>query len=158
MRKLFLLVGLSTAAAALGSSHAIAKATEFSKLLTQEQSACLRVVIGSSHWGYSPQSGAEMPGIAQVATARLSDSRRAYVFVFEADGWCGTAGCPLLIGEMQRDGACRLLYDGTGDTGFTVLHRRDHGYRRIYAPCEARFDGRQYQQLHDECPNPDVPR
>jgi hypothetical protein len=45
-----------------------------------------------------------------------------------------------------------------GDKSFTVLRRLDHGYRRIYAPCEARFDGQQYQQLHEDCPNPDVPR
>jgi hypothetical protein len=79
-----------------------------------------------------------------------------YVYIFEADGWCRTAGCPLLIGEVQRDGTCRVLYDGMGDKTFTVLRGRDHGYRRIYAPCEARFDGRQYQQLREDCPNPDV--
>lgn len=99
-----------------------------------------------------------MLNIAQVAAADLSDNGRPdYIYLFEADGWCGTAGCPLLIGEMTRaDGTCSLLYDGTGDKSFTVLRRRDHGYRRIYAPCEARFDGQQYQQLRAECPNPDV--
>ncbi|MGH7059884.1 MAG: hypothetical protein ACREFH_05815 [Stellaceae bacterium] len=158
MQKPLLLVGLLAATATLGPPHAMAKAFQFSKQLTPEQSACLKVVISISHWGYSPQSRAEMPDIAQVATVQLSDRRRAYVFVFEADGWCGTAGCPLLIGELRHDGICHLLYDGTGDTGFTVLHRRDHGYRRIYAPCEARFDGRHYQQLHEECPSPGVPR
>jgi hypothetical protein len=38
----------------------------------------------------------------------------------------------------------------------SLVDQRDHGYRRIYAPCEARFDGHQYQQVRDECPNPDV--
>jgi hypothetical protein len=100
-----------------------------------------------------------MMEIGRVGTALLNNEGRPdYVFLFEADGWCGTAGCPLLIGELERGGACHLLYDGMGDKSFTVLRRLDHGYRRIYAPCEARFDGRQYQQLHEDCPNPDVPR
>ena len=98
-----------------------------------------------------------MISIAEVATTRLNESGRTdYVYLFEADGWCGTAGCLLLIGEVQPDGACRLLYNEVGDKSFTVLRRRDHGYRRIYAPCEARFDGRQYQQVREECPNPDL--
>jgi hypothetical protein len=37
-----------------------------------------------------------------------------------------------------------------------VLPRRDHGYHRLYLPCEVRFDGEQYQQLRDECPNVNV--
>ncbi len=97
-----------------------------------------------------------MPKAAEVAAAQLGGRRTAFVFVFEADGWCGTAGCPLLIGELEHDGSCRLLYDGMGDKSFTVLDQRDRGYHRIYAPCEARFDGREYQQVRDECPNPDV--
>jgi hypothetical protein len=40
----------------------------------------------------------------------------------------------------------------------TILDRRDHGYRRLYAPCELYFDGRQYQQAREECPNDDVRR
>lgn len=157
MPRLSLFAGFVAALTALSSSAAVANMLRFSGQLTKEQSKCLEAVIGSSHWEYSPRSRVQLPAIAQVAAARLSDDRRAYIFVFEADGWCGTAGCPLLIGELQRNGTCHLLYDGMGDTGFTVLRRRDHGYRRIYAPCEARFDGRQYQQLHEECPKPGVP-
>ena len=62
-----------------------------------------------------------------------------------------------MIGELEKNGTCRLLYDNAAD-GLFVLRRRDHGYRRIWTPCEARFDGHQYQQLHEDCPNPDVPR
>jgi hypothetical protein len=99
-----------------------------------------------------------MMSISKVATAVLnSKGRWDYIYIFEAIGWCGTAGCPLLIGELERDRNCRLLYDAAAD-GLAVLRRSDHGYHRIYTPCEARFDGHQYQQLHEECPNPDVLR
>lgn len=99
-----------------------------------------------------------MVKIASVASIILNNRGYPdYVYVLE-DGieWCGTAGCKLLIAEKGQDGTCHLLYDGVGDTSFTVLRHRDHGYRRIYAPCEARFDGHEYQQLHEECPNLDV--
>lgn len=158
MRKPALFVGLAAAVAALSSSAAVAKALRFSKQLSAEQRTCLSTVIDDSHWGYSAQSRAQMPAIAQVATTRLGDSRPAYIYVFEAIGWCGTAGCPLLIGEVQRDGTCNLLYDDTGDASFTVLRRRDYGYHRIYTPCEARFDGRRYKTVHEDCPNLDVRR
>ena len=115
-------------------------------------------VIKSSEWGSSTESSAQMSAIAQVATARLGDHRRSYIFVFDAEWWCGTAGCPLLIGEVEQDGSCRLLYDDMGDETFTVLRRRDHGYKRIYTPCEARFDGKQYRAVHEDCPSPAVPR
>lgn len=128
----------------------------FSKELNSDQMACLRQLLKVS---WTPQFHKEMMKIGQVATTVLnSKGLTNYVYIFDADGWCGTAGCPLLIGQVQRDGVCDLLYDGMGDESFTVLQRRDHGYRRIYAPCEARFDGRQYQQLHEDCPNPHVPR
>jgi hypothetical protein len=97
--------------------------------------------------------------VAQVAKARLNDKGFVdYIYVM-VDGidWCGTAGCQMLIGELRPNGTCRLLYDATGDRSFTVLGARDHGYRRIYAPCEARFDGHRYQQLREDCPSLDVP-
>ena len=76
----------------------------------------------------------------------------------------------MLIGEADKQGACHEIYSGSGDsrkpkltdTGFDpvmeVLRRRDHGYRRLYTPCELRFDGHEYQQIHDECPTIDVQR
>ena len=56
-----------------------------------------------------------MPSIAQAATTRLSDAGKAYIYIFEGRGWCGAAGCPLLIGEMGRDGICRVRYDAFGN-------------------------------------------
>ena len=126
----------------------------FSKRLTSSQAICLRQLLSAGYWKDSPDLQAEMPSIAQATTTRLSDAGKAYIYIFEGRGWCGTAGCPLLIGEMGRDGVCRVLYDAFGDTTFTVLSQRDNGYRRIYAPCEARFNGRQYQQLNEDCPSP----
>lgn len=136
-------------------SAAEAKISRWSHRLSDDQLACLRGILSQSHW--SRDSQWEMPAIAQVLTAQLNDRRTAYVYVFEAIGWCGTAGCPLLIGELGPDGVCHLLYDAVGDT-FTALRHQDYGYRRILTPCEARFDGRQYQQLHKDCPSPLTPR
>jgi hypothetical protein len=61
----------------------------------------------------------------------------------------------MMIGEVRRD-RCRMLYGYDSDGTFTVLRERDHGYRRFWSPCEARFDGRQYQLLHETCPNAEV--
>ncbi len=78
--------------------------------------------------------------------------------MIEGEGWCGTGGCPLLIGEVRKKNTCRLLYDDAGFDNISVLPRRDHGYYRLYRPCEVRFDGRHYRQLHPECPTVDVQR
>ncbi len=142
---------------ALSVSTAAAQMPSFSNKLTPQQVGCLRELLHTSDWKYLPNAYSEMMKIAQVKTTVLNNSGRPdYVYLFEGDGWCGTAGCPLLIGEMQRHGMCRLLYDDMGDGSFTVLRSRDHGYRRIWAPCEARFDGHHYQQLREDCPNLDV--
>lgn len=150
---------LSVDLVVLSQSVADARALDFSRDLTEDQTRCLSQLLVVSDWKYSPRFHKEMMSIAQVATTEL-DRRgsKSFVYLFEESGWCGTAGCSMLIGEPERDGSCRLLYDGMGETSFTVLQRRDHGYRRIYAPCEARFDGHEYQQVHEECPNPDVHR
>lgn len=138
--------------AVLAPSSLRAQMLLFSERLGGAQAGCLREILPTAHW--MPDSQALMPSIAQAAATRLSNVGRAYVYIFEGRGWCGTAGCPLLIGEVGQDGVCRLLYDAFGDTTFTVLRRRDHGYRRIYAPCEARFDGHRYQQVNEDCPSP----
>jgi hypothetical protein len=151
-----LLIGAMLSACTL--SLANAKMLSFSKRKSADQVYCLQQALRGSSWQSYPNLPAEMVKVASAASTILNKKGRPdYVYVLE-DGieWCGTAGCKLLIAERGRDGACRLLYDGMGDNSFTVLHRRDHGYRRIYAPCEARFDGQQYQQLHEECPNLDI--
>jgi hypothetical protein len=49
---------------------------------------------------------------------------------------------------------CHEIYDGAGfEHATSVLAKRDHGHRRLYTPGEVRFDGRQCQQMRDECPN-----
>jgi hypothetical protein len=137
-----------------------AKEVSFSKKLSADEARCLSELIQDGKWKDTPQSHTEMMSIAEVGRADFNgDGQKAYVFVFN-DGirWCGTAGCQLLIGETRSDGVCHLLYSGSGDTSFTVLRRKDNGYRRLYMPCEARFDGRQYQRLHADCPNAVVRR
>lgn len=64
-----------------------------------------------------------------------------------------------MIGERRKDHRCHLLYVSDGsEHAIVALRRRDHGYRRLYTPCEARFDGKQYRQVHEECPTIDVQR
>ncbi len=85
--------------------------------------------------------------------------KRAFIFVIEDIVYCGTAGCLMLIGEQRPDGRCHIISEGNADGGEVILLRqRDHGYRRLYAPCELYFDGRQYQQVREECPTIDVQR
>ena len=145
---------------AFAIASAQAKEVSFSKTLSSGEARCLSELIQDSDWKYTPQFHAEMMSIAEVGRAdHKGDQRKDYVYIFE-DGirWCGTAGCQLLIGEKKSDGTCHLLYSGAGDTSFTVLRQPDSGYRRLYMPCDARFDGRQYHQVHPDCPNAVVRR
>lgn len=65
----------------------------------------------------------------------------------------------MLIGEVGAKGECHEIYHGAGfEAAITVLRKRDHGYRRLYTPCELRFDGREYDQIHEDCPTIDVQR
>jgi hypothetical protein len=101
-----------------------------------------------------------MRSVAVVARAHLSmNNREQYIYIMHEFGFCGTAGCSMLIGEERHNGTCQQLYDGSGFThAIAVLRKRDHGYRRLYTPCELRFDGHEYQQIHEECPTIDVQR
>ena len=150
--------------------HAAAEKLEFSSIHTAAERQCLSDLLRDSRRRDSREDHAAMMATAIAAEAKLSgDRRKAYFYVFEGPGWCGTIGCPLLIGEVRLGGRCRLLYDGSGfanglrDGGgfkplMEVLRARDHGYRRLYTPCDTRFDGRQYRKLHAECSRLDVQR
>jgi hypothetical protein len=148
---------------AICQSPALASATDatplhWSKTLSSDERGCLDELIKISDLAD--------PGIEQfhklTAAARVSRTslngggRKEYVFLFDDIGWCGSAGCALVIGEPRADSSCRLLYSGSGWYTATVLRQRDHGYHRLYLPCEVRFDGHQYQQLREECPNANV--
>jgi hypothetical protein len=146
---------LTAALVVLVLSAAQAQTLTFSRNLSTVQKGCLAQLLQKS---WTPRFHKEMMKIARVASSILNNKGRPdYIYLFEEIGWCGTAGCPLLIGELERDGDCRLLYSASAD-GLFVLRHRDHGYHRIYTPCEGRFDGREYQQLHEDCPNLDVRR
>src|SRR5207245_66305 len=121
------------------------------------------------HWHLTPQFHQKMISVAVAARARLSaNNRYQYIYVMDDFSFCGTAGCSMLVGEAHNDGTCREIYSGSGSheiltdsglkPGMTVLRKRDHGYRRLYTPCEVRFDGHQYQQVREECPTIDVQR
>jgi hypothetical protein len=129
-------------------------------MLSADERNCLSELIKVSN---SAALGSEefrkMLVAARVGRTDLSgDGQEGYIYIIDDFAWCGTAGCELLIGERRTDGLCHLLYDGDGSDKFTVLRQRDHGYRRLYTPCEARFDGREYRQVHEQCPKLDVPR
>jgi hypothetical protein len=151
---------VSTCLSVLVIASAQAKEVSFSKKLSADEVRCLSDLIRGSDWRYTPEFHAEMMDIAKVGRADLNgDGKKEYIYIFdEGIRWCGTAGCQLLIGETRSDGICHLLYSGSGDTSFTVLRQTDNGYRRLYMPCEARFDGRQYQRVHPDCPNAVVRR
>lgn len=145
--------------AALLTFPADAEKLGYSKALDAGERQCLNDIIQTSSWKYSREFWREMMQIAEVAKTHLeSGSHMDYFLLFEGDGWCGTGGCPLLIGETGKGNGCRLLYDDSGFNNMSVLKTRDHGYRRLYTPCEARFDGRHYRQLHAACPSVDVQR
>jgi hypothetical protein len=133
-----------------------AEELSFSKQLTPAQRQCLDDLLSTPDWGGAPAENEKLKGDAQVATATLGkNGRRQYIYLFENSGYCGSAGCLMMIGEVHRHG-CRALYDYDSDGSFTVLRARDEGYRRFWSPCEAHYDGRQYQLLHESCPNAEV--
>lgn len=152
----FLLGMLLASSAVFGAGE---EKLSFKKTLGAGEVRCLRQLFRVSDWRFVPQFEDDMLTDASVASAYLDGKgHEDLLYLIEGDGWCGTAGCKLLIGEVTPNGDCRLLYDddGTGDT--RILQQRDHGYRRLYTPCEARFDGRHYRQLHPACPSVDVQR
>jgi hypothetical protein len=130
----------------------------WSKHLSESDLRCVDELIDSSNFAkVSAAERHELKASARVARADLNgDRQKEYVFLFDDIGWCGSAGCTLLIGEREANGACRLLFSGGGRYTARVLQQRDHGYHRLYLPCEVRFDGQQYQQLREECPNVNV--
>jgi hypothetical protein len=138
---------------ALLGSAASAEKLHWTKKLTPDETRCFSQLFRASHWNDMPQWEKDMLGDAKVARVDLNGhGLKEYVYLIEGRGWCGSGGCQLLIGEARSDGVCHLIYDDTGFDNFTVLRSRDNGYRRLYAPCEARFDRRQYQQLNENCP------
>lgn len=158
---LILLTGMTTA---FPAQHIL-----FRKSLTAADRHCLIDMLRSGSWHVSPQLHPKMIAAAVLARVHLKgNSEKQRIFVIDESGFCGTAGCSMLIGEAGEDGICREIYSGSGfheiltssgfKPGMTVLRKRDHSYRRLYTPCELRFDGRQYQQIHDECPNINVQR
>ena len=130
----------------------------FRRTLATDEKECLAELIHASDWWkYTSQFADEMMRIAKVARSNLrGKGEPAYLYLFDDGGWCGTAGCPILIGKRQGSGECLLLYDGNAADKIIVRRARDHGYQRLDLPCEIRFDGRHYQQLHPACPTDDV--
>jgi len=156
---------LSLAVAGICISAAVtpkgrAENLHWSKGLSSDERNCLNELIGVSN---SATIGSEelhkILAAAKVGRTDLSGrGREGFIYIIDDFAWCGTAGCELLIGERRANGVCHLLYNGDGSDKFAVLRRRDHGYRRLYTPCEARFDGREYHQVREQCPTLDVKR
>jgi hypothetical protein len=124
-----------------------------------DERRCLADLI-AGRWNYSPEVHPEMMATAKLATANLHGvRRRGFFYLFDGRGWCGTAGCILLIGEARPGASCRLLYEVSGFEGaIETLRVSDHGYRRLYTPCETRFNGKEYWPVREECPTLDVQR
>jgi hypothetical protein len=135
-------------------SAATAEHLHWSKTLSGEETRCLSELMRASNWQDDPAAVLQkLSAEAMVSRVHLNrDGRKQYVYVIHDFGWCGSAGCALLIGENREDGICHLLYYGHGDDDITVLSRRDNGYRHLYTQCKIRFDGSRYQQIHPDCP------
>jgi hypothetical protein len=142
----------------LTASYAQGEKLHWSKRISADEASCLSELFRTSNLADLPaQETRKLVDAARVGRVDLNgNGRKEYIFIFHDFGWCGSAGCQMLIGEKRNDGVCHLLYEGYGYDTFTVLRSRDRGYHRLYLPCEARFDGDQYQQIHEECPNVNV--
>lgn len=141
-------------------SASSAQQLHFRKSLTATQQVCLTDTLRTGDWRFTPQFHQEMIAAAAVAQADLKgNGRQQYIFMIVGSGFCGSAGCRLLIAEMRRDGTCHEIYAGAGtEAAIRVLRKRDHGYRRLYTPCEIRFNGHEYQQIRWQCPTIDIQR
>lgn len=155
------MVMLAGCVASYGNSGAAAEKVHLSKTLAADELGCLNELLHQHYVRYPPADEiAQLIAKTRVGTVDLTgDGRREFIYLIEDFGYCGTAGCWLLIGERRRDRIYHIIASANGGGAeVTVLRRRDHGYRRLYAPCELYFDGRQYQQVREECPNVDVRR
>lgn len=157
-----MIIALCIAFCSLPISDGVAKSRKlhWSKTLSSGEQACRDELILS---GNLADPGTKefrvLQAAARVARSDLNgDGRSEYFYLFEDSGWCGSAGCALIVAEGGTRGNCRPLFNGYGWFSTEVLRASDHGYRRLYLPCEARFDGRRYQQVHAECPTVDVQR
>lgn len=154
-------VSLIAACFVYTGAHASAETVHLSKKLTAVELRCLHDLLIQDSVRH-PDADEIRRLITETSAARANlrgTGRRAFIFVIEDVGYCGTAGCLMLIGERRVDDKCHVLTAANADGDeVTVLSRRDHGYRRLYAPCELYFDGQHYQQVHEECPNADVHR
>jgi hypothetical protein len=139
------------------NSGAEAAKLPLSKTLDGDEARCLNQLFPLSSYYRAPlEEQRQLAEVAKVGRADLGgNGRKDYFYLFDDIGWCGSGGCLLMIGERRKDGACHLLYEGAGDN-ITILRPRDNGYHRVYAPCELRFDGREYQQIHPDCPTLDI--
>lgn len=140
-----------------------AETVKLHKALGDSDARCLRELLRQS--SVNDLSSSEIDSFIVETVFGRADlkgrGRRQSIFLIHNIGYCGSAGCLMLIGERQRDGRCHLLDEGSGAYAgdyVIVMRRRDHGYRRLLTPCEIYFDGRWYQQVHEECPTIDVQR
>jgi hypothetical protein len=144
-------------------SSSVSLAAEQVKLhkgLTAHEARCLRKLFHRRTIRDSESEINQFILETTVGRAHLRNSgQRHYIFLVHNTGYCGSAGCLMLIGERRQDGRCRLLHEGTGASEtMVVLNRRDHGYRRLYTPCEIRFNGHEYRQVRWQCPTLDIQR
>ena len=93
-----------------------------------------------------------------VETKLGGAGRKQYIYIMNGFS-CGTAGCTMLIGETGNDETCHEIFAGSGfEHAIEVLRKRDHAYRRLYIPCEIRFNGHEYREARWRCPTLDIQR
>ena len=81
-----------------------AEAIRLSEGLSRAETGCLLELL-SAYYDYPGDHSADISELsrsAKVDRVRLSDRpHKAYIFLFENIGWCGSAGCLLIIGEKR---------------------------------------------------------
>ena len=116
-------------------------------------------MLRDGHWRRSPQFHQVMLATAAAARVDLKGNGPKHViFVMTDFSFCGTAGCSMLIGEERHNGTCHEVYDGSASPTRLLCCGNAIMATALYTPCELRFDGHEYQQIHEECPTIDVQR
>jgi hypothetical protein len=82
-----------------------------SKKLTGDELRCLRELL-MQHFVRHPGAEEIRKLISETSAARADlrgHGKWAFIFVIEDVGYCGSAGCLMLIGERQRNRSCHML-------------------------------------------------
>src|SRR5439155_27294928 len=106
-----------------GSGCLSAEKVKLHKGLTADEARCLGELFRERYVG--DVSASELNSFITetvVGKADLKgDGRYQLIFLVHDIGYCGSAGCLMLIGEHRRDAKCHLLDEGKGASDTIVV-------------------------------------